>query len=65
MAGGGVLQFTLLVTVVLCYLMAITSGFDRSLSELYEHDGRNLLPCDKTPKHIKMEENFVRRNGPK
>ena len=65
MAGGGVLQVTLLVTIVLCYLMAITSDSHPSQSELYQHEGKNLLPCDKTSKHIKMEDKFLRRNRPK
>ena len=42
MAVGGVLQVTLLVTVVLCYLMAITRG-----DGLFQHTGRNLIPCNK------------------
>ena len=56
MAGGGVLQVTLLVTVV---LLAITRG-----NELFQHTGRNLIPCNKTPRHLEKEEGFIRKNGP-
>ena len=56
MAGGGVLQVTILVIVV---LLTITRG-----NGLFQHTGRNLIPCNKTPRHLEKEEGFVRRKGP-
>ena len=59
MAGGGVLQVTLLVTVVLCYLMTVTRG-----NGLLQHTGNNLILCNKTPSHNKAEKRFNNTNGP-
>ena len=61
MAGGGVLQFTLLVTAVLCYLIAITNGSHLTKNTLV-HIGRNLLPCSKKPMNIDREERFLKNN---
>ena len=63
MASVGILYVTLLVTVVLCYLVAITSATHLGLPR-FQHTGSNLLNCRKTPRHIEKEEGFKRRKGP-
>lgn len=53
---GGILQVTLL-------LIAVASG--NAIRGLFEHDGRNAIPCRKTEEQLNVENDFVIDKGPR
>ena len=61
---GGLLQVTLLVIITVSYLILVASGNCVTGNRLYQHTGRNAIPCNKTEWHVKKERKFMQRNIP-
>ena len=55
MAGGGVLQVTPLVTIVLCYLMAITSDSHLARNGLFEYNRKVQFLMTKIVDNVKQK----------